>query len=101
MSKRRAKTRRDLPISVPFPPSLRRRAARFAKANNIALATAIRLLVTERLDDIADSEQLSRAEQWQQAQAWATWEGVRSGAVRSVPRDRIAQVFADAKTKRR
>lgn len=43
------------------------------------LSPAIRALVAERLGELDDAEALSRAEQWQRAQAWAAWEAAQRG----------------------
>ena len=39
----------------------------------------MRVLVSERERAIEESEALNRAEEWQRAQAQATWEQVRAG----------------------
>jgi predicted DNA-binding protein len=62
----------ELPISIRFPPELRRRTERFAARSHLGLATAIRTIVGEYLDEIDASEDLTRAEEWQRAQSWAT-----------------------------
>jgi hypothetical protein len=62
----------EFPISIRFPPVLRRRTERFAEKSHLGLATAIRTMVGEYLDQIDASEDLTRAEEWQRAQSWAT-----------------------------
>jgi len=62
----------ELPISIRFPPELRRRTERFAARSHLGLATAIRTIVGEYLDELDASGDLTRAEEWQRAQSWAT-----------------------------
>ncbi len=66
------------PISVILPASMKKLVSAEAARRGLKLSPAIRVLVSERLQEIEDSEQMSRAEEWQRAQAWATWsEGPR------------------------
>jgi hypothetical protein len=60
------------PISIRFPPALRRRTERFAAKSHLGVATAIRTIVGEYLDELDANEDLTRAEKWQRAQAWST-----------------------------
>lgn len=92
--------RKTPPISVPFPRELKERAQRYAKEHNLQLAAAVRVLVTDHLDEIEDAALLSRAEEWQRAEAWATWEKTRSGDRPSVSRDEIVRAFAPARARR-
>lgn len=85
-----------MPISLRFSPALRERVRRFAAKRQLQEATAIRLLVSERLNEIDDAKQLAEAEAWQREQALATWERFLAGRGRVVPRERIARIFAKA-----
>lgn len=91
---------RNVPISLRFSPELRERVRRYAAERQIEEATAIRLLCAERLNEIERDAELSEAEEWQRAQAWASWERVRAGQGRDVPAERIARVFSDALAER-
>lgn len=73
------------PLSVPLPPEMRARLAEQAKTRGLKMATAARILLDERLRELEESDALSRAEEWQRAQAWATWEAVQKGDRRDVP----------------
>lgn len=81
MTRRKAPGSTD-PVSVRFPPKLRRRAERFASRRHLALASAVRTIVGEYLDDLDTRESLTRAEQWQRLQAW---EAAQSLLGRNVP----------------
>jgi hypothetical protein len=77
------------PLSVPLPDSLRQRLKRHAKKHHLKLATAARSLVEERLSELEQSEQLTRAEEWQRAQVWATWTRLQEEGTKAVPAERI------------
>ena len=93
----RKATRSKGPVSVPFPAELRRRTESFARQHNLQLATAVRLLVTERLAELEDDSKLSRVEEWQRAAAWATWEQLQSGTGAVAPRRQLEQIFTRAR----
>lgn len=91
---RRAPTedrRRRGPLSVSLSDALRTRLAKQADRRELKLATAARVLLAERLDELDDADQLRRAEEWQQAQAWATWERIEAGDRREVPWERLRE----------
>lgn len=73
------------PMSLPLSKQLRRRLEKFARSKELALASAARMLLEERLTQLDDEVQMTRAEEWQRAQAWATWERVKSGEMRVMP----------------
>jgi hypothetical protein len=60
------------------------------------MATVARVLLDERLSELEDTALLSRAEEWQRVQAWATWEKIKAGDTRDVPRERFAEHTARA-----
>ncbi len=66
-------------MSVILPADIRRQLEREAKKRGLGLSPALRTLVVERLRELDDSAQLSRAELWQRAQAWASWERAERG----------------------
>jgi hypothetical protein len=60
------------------------------------MATAARVLLDERLRDLEDAHELSQAEEWQRAQAWATWEAIQAGDRRDVPMEEFRAVTEQA-----
>ena len=84
------------PLSVPLPPELRARIAEQAKKRNLKMATAARVFLDEHVTELEDAELLSRAEEWQRAQAWATWEKIKAGDRRDVPMERFDEHTAAA-----
>jgi hypothetical protein len=85
------------PLSVPLPPDLRGRLAKEAKKRRLKLATAARVLLDEHLAAIEDAAALSAAEEWQRAQAWATWEKISAGDDDDVPLEQLEQHAARAR----
>ena len=81
------------PVSVVLPADLRARVLAEAKKRGMKLSPALRMLVHERVQELEDDEQLSRAEQWQRAQAWATWEKIKTGDVAEVSSDELDAEF--------
>jgi hypothetical protein len=69
------------PVSVVLPPDLRRQVQKEATKRGLGLSPALRVLVAERLRDLADDAELGRAERWQRAQAWASWDDAANGEV--------------------
>ena len=57
------------------------------------LSPAIRALVTERLGELEAAEELSRAEMWQRAQAWAAWEAAEHASNAEVAWDAVEAEF--------
>ncbi len=88
------------PISFRMPLDLRARLRRFAKERHLAEAEALRLVVSERLDEIDNERELIAAERWQFKQAYATWQRYLRGAEGTVPWESIQQIFVDALAKR-
>jgi len=88
------------PISFRMPPALRARLRRFAKERNLAEAEALRLVVSERLDEIDNERELAAAERWQFKQAYATWQRYLRGEEGQVPWEQIEKIFADARAGR-
>jgi len=60
------------------------------------MATAARVLLDERLSELEETAILSRTEEWQRAQAWATWEKIKAGDIRDVPMERFTEHSAAA-----
>jgi len=60
-------------------------------------------LVSERVREIEEAQELTQAEHWQRAQAWATWQKIQSGDRREVSEAQVEAVFdrALARSRRR
>lgn len=84
------------PINFRMPPELRARLRRFAKERHLAEAEALRLVVSEHLEEVENEKELAAAERWQFKQAYATWQRHLRGEERLVPREEIDKIFADA-----
>lgn len=84
------------PVSVALPDDLRARIAREARQRGLKLSSTVRVLVAERIEELAASEALTRAEEWQRAEAWATWDRLRQGDRREVSVDDLDKDFATA-----
>lgn len=84
------------PINFRMPTPLRARVRRYATQRHLGEAEALRLLVSERLDEEESAIELAAAERWQFEQAYATWDRFRQGRGRTVPRERIEQIFTRA-----
>lgn len=84
------------PINFRMPRPLRLRLHKFASARHLSEAEALRVVVSERLDELEATAELAAAERWQYAQAYATWDRFRRGEGRTVPRERIQEIFTHA-----
>jgi siroheme synthase (precorrin-2 oxidase/ferrochelatase) len=66
------------------------------------MSPALRVLVAERLRELAEEADLTRAERWQRAQAWASWEDEDNAAVEwdavdaALPEHELAEVVLGA-----
>ena len=93
-ARRQARPSVATPMSIRFPSGLRRRIRRFARGRGLEEATAIRMMVAERLNEIELNEDLSKAEEWQRAQVYETLERLERGEVELVSMDRIYETLA-------
>jgi len=84
-------------LSVQLSAAERRRLAAHAKKRRVKLATAVRIFLDEHLTELEDRSELSAAEEWQRAQAWATWEKIKAGDVREASEADIKAVFEAAR----
>jgi predicted DNA-binding protein len=84
------------PVHLRMPATLRQRLRRFAKERNLGESAALRLLISEHLDQVESERELAEAERWQFKQVWATWDRYRRGDLGTVSREEIDQVFRDA-----
>ncbi len=95
--KARAKTAAPVsPINFRIPNPLRMRVRKYAGARHIGEAQALRVLVSEHLDEIESAAELAAAERWQYEQAYATWDAFLRGDDRVIPREEIQRIFARA-----
>jgi predicted DNA-binding protein len=94
------KTTPASPINFRMPPDLRARLRRFAKERHLAEAEALRLVVSEHLEEVENERELAAAERWQFKQAYATWQRSMRGEEPLVPREEVDKVFADARAGR-
>ncbi len=74
---------------MPLPAALRKRLSVLAERRNLKMATAARVFLDEHVRELEEAELLSSAEEWQRAQAWATYEKIASGDVRDVPMEQF------------
>ena len=95
---RPVKTAAGGPISVRFPADLRARTEQYARAHHVAVASAIRMIVGDRLDELEREARLSRAELWQRAQAWKTAQTIVDGTAPEASWDELRAVHAAALT---
>lgn len=84
------------PLSVVLPSPLRRNLAAEAKRRGLKVSTTVRVLVSERIREIEEAQELTEVERWQRAQAWATWEKIQAGDRREVSDAEIEAVFERA-----
>jgi hypothetical protein len=95
MRKARAKTAAPVsPINFRIPKPLRTRVRKYADARHIGEAQALRVLVSEHLDEVESAAELAVAERWQYEQAYATWDAFLRGDNRAIPREEIQRIFA-------
>jgi hypothetical protein len=88
-------------MSLPLSKHLRKRLEKFAKSKELALASAARMLLEERLTQLEDEVQLGREEEWHRAQAWATYEKYKAGEVKVVPLGEAMAVFDEKRRTRK
>ena len=60
------------PINFRMPVELRARVRQFARDRHVGEADALRVIVSEHLDEIERERELAEAERWQLAQVYAT-----------------------------
>lgn len=67
------------PINFRMPIALRARLRRFAEDRGLGESDALRLVVSERLDEIESERELQAAERWQFKQAYADFQRILAG----------------------
>ncbi len=96
---RRRTTKAAATDSIHFrmPAKLRSRLRRFAEDRNLGEAEALRLALSERLNEVDIEGRNTAAERWQFEQAYATWqEDIRTGGRNRVNWEDIERTFAEA-----
>jgi len=91
------KAKRVGPLSVQLPADLKRRLRAQATKRRLKMATAARVFLDEHVAELEDKAELSAAQEWQRAQAWATWEKIKAGDVREATEAELRAVFDRAR----
>ena len=89
------------PLNFRMPRELRARLRRFAAARSIGESDALRLIVSEYLDETVNVRELEAAERWQFKQAYATFKRDIAGKEKAVPWSELERVIAEARAKRK
>ena len=89
---KRASTPRS-PINFRMPTALRARLRRFAEERGLGESDALRLVVSERLDEVESDRELQAAERWQFKQAYKTFQRILRGEEKYVEPREIEQSF--------
>lgn len=84
------------PFSLRVPPPLRDRIRGYARARHLEEATAARVLMAERLNEVDEAQELARADAWQLAQVQEAWRDLRSGRLKIARPDGLARIFREA-----
>ena len=98
-----SKTRasRNDPLTIRLPAALRDQAEGFARSRRMPLAGALRTIIGEHLDEVAQDEHLTRAQRWQRDQAWASARSIADGTARPASWERLRADHAAAVTRLR
>jgi antitoxin component of RelBE/YafQ-DinJ toxin-antitoxin module len=67
------------PLSIRLDPQLQRRAAAYARKRKVGLTTALRMIISEHLDEQEVAADLDAGLRWQREQAWRSLEQWESG----------------------
>lgn len=93
--------RRSDPLTIRLPAALRDRAEGYARSRRMPLAGALRTIIGEHLDEVAQDEHLTRAQRWQRDQAWASAQAIADGTARPASWERLRADHAAAVTRLR
>lgn len=100
----KSRTRRSAtptsPINFRMPEVLRRRLRSFAEDRHLAEAEALRLIVSEHLNEIEDARELAEAERWQFKQAYATFQAINRGEGKAAAPGEVQRIIADTLARR-
>jgi len=91
------KSSRSHRISVRLSPTQWRRLVVHAKKRQLKVAAAARAFLDEHLSELESHAELMAAEEWQRAQAWATWEKIKAGDAREASLEELRAIFAEAR----
>lgn len=95
--RRATKTAATASVHFRMPAELRSRLRRFGEERSLGESEALRLALSERMDQADDDRKLAAAERWQFEQAYKTWrEDERTGGRQRVPWPRIERRFTEA-----
>lgn len=83
-------------IRVVIPVELEEKVEAEAKRRGLALDTAVCELLHERVAELDTNDDLTHAEEWQRAQAWASWQQIERGQVQEISKEEIDVEFEDA-----
>lgn len=97
---KRASTPRS-PINFRMPTPLRARLRKFAEERGLGESDALRLVVSERLDEVESDRELLAAERWQFKQAYASFQRILRGDEKFVPQAEIDRIFERARSRMR
>lgn len=89
---KRASTPRS-PINFRMSTPLRARLRKFAEERGLGESDALRLVVSEKLDEIESDRELQAAERWQFKQAYATFERIMQGEEKYIEPEAIERSF--------
>ena len=89
------------PINFRMPTRLRDRLRRFAEERGLGESDALRLVVSEKLDEVESERELQVAERWQFKQAYATARRILEGKEPLVDRSEVDRVFEEARARLR
>jgi len=89
------------PLNFRMPRELRARLRRFATARSLGESDALRLILSEYLDEIVNTRELEAAQRWQFKQAYATFKRDIAGKEKTVPWSELERVVAEARAKRK
>ena len=98
---RTTRVRNNDPLTIRLPAALRDRAEGYARSRRMPLAGALRTIIGEHLDEVAQDEHLTRAQRWQSDQAWASAQSIADGTARPASWERLRADHAAAVTRLR
>lgn len=88
-------------MSLRVPAALRERLDRYADAMDLEEATAARLLIAERLNELELGREMALAEEWQLAQIQRPWRDLRRGRLEIAAPSALKDIFRTARKKLR
>lgn len=83
-------------IRVVIPEEFEAKVEAEARRRGLALSAAVRTLLIERVTEIDDFDKMSRAEEWQRAEAWSTWKKIDAGKIKEASKAEIDAEFENS-----